>query len=106
MAKTKNDLIEEALAKGFKKEELSDLTKTQLIELMEQADESESSSAKSENVVEDLDDFDGDEIHVHQSHPTGESEYVRTYSEKEHGKDFLDLAKSFGGKKLGRFFVK
>lgn len=96
-----------ALGKGFKSEELEGLTKTQLIEIVEQSeDETVVEDNKTTEVVDDLKEFTGSEIHIHESLPSGEQKFIRTYSEEVHGADFIEKAKSFKGKKSGYIFVK
>ncbi len=100
----KEELYNLAISKGFKAEELEGLNKVQLIEICEQADDNEQPEEKKE-VVDDLENFDGTEIHVHQKNPDNTNSFIRTYSEEIHGENFLDLAKMFKEKDSKRFFV-
>lgn len=107
------DLKKMAIDRGFSTDEVNDLLKIELIQLLDDSEDAEdgteekginSAGAQSDALTDkDLEDFDGTEIHVHDAHT---KEYVRTYRVEDHGEEFLELAKQFKAKKASRFFTK
>ncbi len=104
--KTVEQLTKLALEKGVDESELKDLSKAEIIDLLEQLDGADGDEKADGETVDSLEDFNGDKIHVHEKLSEVASGYIRTYSEEMHGEDFLEKAKSFKSKKSNRFFVK
>lgn len=100
------ELKEMAIDKGFKVEDIEELTKAQLIEILEETENgSEQEGKQTVEAIDSLKGFKGSELHVYEKTENG-NVLIRTYSEEVHGEDFADLASSFVGKKASYFIAK